>query len=204
MANGSPPIIGLAGGVGSGKSTVSGMLAGQGCFVVDSDALGRAALRDPAVRDRLVGWWGPGVLDDSGEIDRRVIAGIVFSSPAQRRRLESLVHPWIEARRKALFDDAPKDARALVIDAPLLFEAGLDEACDAVIFVETDRDTRRRRLAASREWDENELAKREDSQLSLDEKRTRSDYVIANDGDLRELEEQVRRTLNEIVRPRRS
>lgn len=91
-----------------------------------------------------------------------------------------------------------------MIDAPLLFEAGVDRACDAVVFVEADRDTRVRRLAESRGWDEQELSKREDLQRPLDEKQARADYVISNTGDLDALTEQVRRTLSEIVQPHRS
>ena len=204
MADRFQPIIGLAGGIGSGKSTVAGILADLGCVVACSDALGRAAFADPALRETLVSWWGREVVTDSGEIDRAAVARIVFSRPHERRRLESIVHPWIEARRRSLFDQAPDDATALVIDAPLLFEAGVDRECNVVIFVETDRPTRLRRLVAARGWDEKELAKRQDSQLPLDEKRARSDYVIINDGDLDTLRQQVRRTLSEIVQPRRS
>jgi dephospho-CoA kinase len=204
MADPPPPIIGLAGGVGAGKSAVAGILKRLGCVVADADEMARQALREPAIRTRLVGWWGREVLDEAGEIDRAAVARIVFGRPEELKRLESLVHPWVETRRKALFEQAPADACALVIDAPLLFEAGLDEACDAVIFVETDRPRRLARLRETRGWDEQELTKREESQLALDEKRARSDYVVINNGDLHALAEQVRRTLNEIVRtPRR-
>ena len=197
-------ILGIAGGVGAGKSTVAGILAGLGCVVADSDALGREALRDPDLRDKIVSWWGTGVLDESGEIDRAAVARIVFARPRQRRRLESLVHPWIRSRRRALFEQAPPDTRALVIDAPLLFEAGLDRECTAVIFVETDRPQRLGRLVDTRGWDEAELTRREESQLSLDDKRARSDYVVINNGDLDELSEQIHRILNELKQPRRS
>ena len=207
MANGSPhgfpPIIGLAGGVGAGKSAVAAILSRLGCVVCNSDDLGRQALCDPAIRTTLVRWWGRQVLDEAGEIDRAAVAAIVFSRSDELRRLELLVHPWIETRRKALFEMAPADVCALVIDAPLLFEAGLDAECDAVIFVDADRGTRLARVADGRGWDEQALGQREDSQLPLDEKRARSDYVVSNNGDLRALSEQVHRTLNEIVQNRR-
>ncbi len=199
----SPPIIGLAGGIGAGKSTVAAILRDLGCFVVDADALAQEALEEPRIRDELVSWWGREILDAHGRVNRAAVARIVFASPPQRLRLESLVHPWVEARRRALFAGA-KDARALVIDAPLLFEAGLDAECDAVIFVEADRGRRIERLAAARGWSEQELGLREDSQLPLDEKRARSDHVVVNDGDLPALAGQVRRTLNDILRARRS
>ncbi len=197
------PIIGIAGGVGSGKSTVGRILAELGCVVVNSDDLGREALRDPSIRAELVRWWGEEILDDEGQIDRRAVAQIVFARPPERRRLESLVHPWIEARRKAIFKKAPPEVPALVIDAPLLFEVGLDDACDAVIYVQADLETRLARLKESRGWSEPELGKREEFQLPLDEKRARSDYVITNDGDLPSLNEQVHRILKEIIRARR-
>ena len=182
---------------------MAAILSRLGCVVCNSDDLGRQALRDPAIRAALIGWWGREVLNQDGEIDRTAVAAIVFNRPQELRRLELLVHPWIEARRKALFAMAPIDACALVIDAPLLFESGLDAECDAVIFVDADRGTRLARVAEGRGWDEQELGKREDSQLPLDEKRARSDYVVSNNGDLRALSEQVHRTLNEIVQNRR-
>ena len=195
------PTLGICGGIGSGKSTVAALLAKLGCVVSDSDAVARDALRDPAIREKIVSWWGPGVLDESGEIDRGEVAKIVFARPGERRRLESLVHPWIETRRLALFEQAPPDTRALVIDAPLLFEAGLDRECDAVLFVDTNRDQRIARLTGTRGWNEAELTKREKSQLSLDDKRARADYFVINNGDLDELSEQVRRILNELTQP---
>lgn len=201
MPTASPPIIGLAGGIGSGKSAVAAILRDLGCLVSDSDEAARAALREPALRREIVSWWGEGVLDADGEIDRAKVAAIVFSDPEQRRRLERLTHPWIEQRRRARFAAAPAGTRALVIDAPLLFEAGLDAECDAVIFVDADRDTRLARVRRDRGWDEAEFAAREDSQMPLDEKRNRADHVVANNGALSDLLEQVRTILNQIAPP---
>jgi dephospho-CoA kinase len=193
------PVIGLAGGIGSGKTEVARILAGLGCVVADADAIARQALREPQVRDTLVGWWGDDVLDADGEIDRAAVASIAFGDAEERRRLEALVHPRVEARRRELFDAAPPEAPALVIDAPLLFEAGLDAACDAVIFVDADEAIRRERVASSRGWEAAELARREESQLPLDEKRERADYVLRNNGELSELTARVRRLLRTIV-----
>ena len=203
MPSSSKPIIGITGGIGAGKSTVAGILSELGCFVVDSDDLARQALLDPIVVETLVQWWGRKILDPQRQIDRRAVAKIVFARPDERKRLESLVHPWIEKRRLAMFAAAPDTAPALVIDAPLLVEAGIDEQCDAVVFVNSDRSTRLDRLAQNRGWSEQELNQREESQLPLDAKRTRADYVIDNDGDLTSLTEQIRRTLHEIVQSHR-
>ena len=192
------PVIGLAGGVGSGKSAVAGILRDLGCFVTDSDRDGRAALRDPEIRDELVRWWGRSILDPGGAVDRAAVARIVFTDAAERRRLEALSHPWIEARRREQWAAAPEDVAAFVIDAPLLFEAGLADSCDAVVFVEAAREKRLERVRI-RGWDDEELSRREESQMPLDEKRDRADYVVENNGDLDRLTEQVRRVLSEIV-----
>ncbi|MHC5113757.1 MAG: dephospho-CoA kinase [Planctomycetota bacterium] len=194
------PVIGLTGGIGSGKSTVARMLADLGCVVSDSDRDGRAALLDPEIRRTLVSWWGESILDDDGDVDRGAVGRLVFADQEQRRRLESLTHPWIERRRLATFDAAGPDTVAFVIDAPLLMEVGLDRACDAVIFVECETAIRVHRVTATRGWDREELARREDCQLPLDVKRDRADHVVQNDGDLDRLKDQVGTVLADIVK----
>ena len=198
-----PPTIGLAGGIGAGKTAVGEILARLGCVVACSDREGRAALRDAGIMKVVRSWWGDAILDGSGEIDRGAVAGIVFKDPEERKRLESLVHPWIEARRRALFAAAPPGTPAFVIDAPLLFEAGIDRICDAVIFVATTRPCRVARVS-KRGWEEEELARREVFQLPLDDKRLKADHIVRNDGDLSDLEAQVRATLSEIVESHRT
>lgn len=193
------PVIGLTGGIGSGKSTVAQILAELGCVVTNSDAVARDVLNEPEVTRQLVEWWGEGVLGKDGSPDRSRIASIVFNDPTERRRLEELVHPRVEQWRRQAFAAAPPEAPSLVIDAPLLLEAGLDRECDAVIFVDAARDVRLARLWAERGWDEQELHRREDSQLPLDAKRNRADYVVVNNSDIERLRAEVRRILNEIV-----
>ncbi|CAN5846151.1 dephospho-CoA kinase [soil metagenome] len=183
------PRIGIVGGIGAGKSTVAAAFAALGCAVSDSDAEARALLRRADVRDELVRWWGgepgagtPPLLDAAGEISRAAVSGIVFRAPAQRARLEALIHPLLAVMRGALIGAAAaRGAPAVIIDAPLLFEAGLERECDAVVFVDTPRGERLRRLA-SRGWDEGEVTRREGAQMALEDKRGRSNFVIRNDG----------------------
>jgi dephospho-CoA kinase len=156
-------------------------------------------LREPHIKNQLIEWWGPYILDPSAQINRKKIAQIVFNDPVQRQKLEKLVHPWIEARRDEMFAQAPPGTKALVIDAPLLFEAGLDAMCDAVIFVDTPTQVRAARVLATRGWDTRELAQREDSQMPLDRKRQSADYVLANNGQLHDLERQVEQLLRTIL-----
>jgi dephospho-CoA kinase len=184
------PLLGLTGPPGAGKSAAAREFAALGCVVSDSDALARAAYDDPSVRAAVQGMFGT--------TDRRAIADLVFASPAERARLEALIHPWIAARRAEAFAAAPPGTRALVIDAPLLLEAGLGPSCDHVIFVDCPLSVRQARVAASRGWTPAELARREAAQWPLDRKRSLADHVIRNDGDPASLRAQVRAVLDKV------
>ena len=202
-----PPTLGLAGAPGSGKSTVARILASLNCVVADSDDLAHHAYNDPAIRRQILAWWGDRVRDCHGchaevngtpaPVDRKLIAAIVFDSPAERARLEALLHPWIAKRRAELFAAAPPGTRALVIDAPLLFEVGLDAQCSAVIFVDSPLETRLARVHATRGWSATDLARREDAQWPLDQKRACAHHVVSNEGDPASLRAQVRAVLDE-------
>ncbi|MBX3317628.1 MAG: dephospho-CoA kinase [Phycisphaeraceae bacterium] len=187
-------VLGLAGGIGAGKSEVARLLGEMGCLVVDSDVEARAAMESPEVRRTLVGWWGEGVIGGDGRIDRKRIAEIVFKDEGERARLEGLVHPLVRSRRADLIGRAREAGRrAVVLDAPLLFEAGVDSECDAVIWVEASRATRLARVAKNRGWSEHELERREKAQWPIERKRAKCRYEILNDsdGDLRSAVESV-------------
>lgn len=193
-------VIGLAGGIGSGKSSVARAFASLGCLVIDSDAEVRTLLTRGEVKRELVSWWGEGVLNDAGEVDRGAVARIVFTDASQRARLEGLLHPMLRTNREAMKRRArDAGAPALILDAPLLFEAGLDTECDAIVFVDTPRQTRLDRVRRGRGWSEEELDRREKSQLPLEEKRSRSDYVLRNYGDPASLEGEVSRLLARML-----
>jgi dephospho-CoA kinase len=189
------PVIGLVGGVGAGKSAVASKMGELGCLVIDADAAARQVLERSDVAARLVEWWGADVLGADGKVDRAKVSGIVFSDPEQRRRLESLVHPLVRAdREREIARAAAEGMRAVVIDAPLLFEAGTDRMCDSIVFVDSPREQRVARVRA-RGWDEAELARREAAQMPLSEKQARCDQVIMNDGSLAELGRDAERAL---------
>jgi dephospho-CoA kinase len=157
-------------------------------------------LADPAVRDELVRWWGREVLDPSGAVDRRAVAGKVFADPAERKRLEALLHPRIESARRRTFAAAPPGTRALVIDAPLLLEVGLDRECDAIIYIDSLRVDRLRRLAETRGWDSAELERRESAQWPLDRKRAAAHHVLVNAGNQPALRSEVQKALEAAER----
>lgn len=195
------PIIGITGGIGSGKSFVAQLFGELGCHVIDSDARARAAFIDPPIQQTLREWWGDQVFLPDGGIDRAAIARKVFADPEARRRLEGLIHPWIEKNRQAEMMQFAADPTVLafVWDAPLLFEAGSVKQCDAVVFVEAPLQLRSERVGRSRGWGPDELDRRENSQWPLDKKRELSDYVLNNTADAAQVRDQVRELFPRIL-----
>ena len=185
-------VLGLIGGIGAGKSAVAAALSRRGFQVIDSDKEAKAALDLPHVRDQLVAWWGNDILAADARVDRSKVATIVFGDPAQRRRLEELVHPIVKGTRAQMVARArAQHMRGVVVDAPLLLEAGVDKECDAVLFVDAPFEQRLERVKSTRGWTEEELRRRESAQTPLEEKRRRADETIVNDADLSTLERRV-------------
>ena len=175
-------VIGLTGGMGSGKSLVAGQLMRLGCAVIDADRLAREALDQPDVRDGIAKRWGSGVIEGQGRVGRPALARIVFGAPNELRYLEEIIHPYVKRRRDRLRDQYQVDCNchAIVEDCPLLMEVGLDKECDVVIFVFASREARLSRLAGARGWSEQDLALREKNQWPLDKKAQRADYILVN------------------------
>jgi len=195
------PLIGLTGGIGSGKSTVARILGSLGAGVIDSDRLNHAQLADPRVVATLCSWWGEGVRAPGGGANREALARIVFDDPTELRRLEGLVYPRIERRRQELMEALRGDRaiKAIVLDTPKLFEVGMNNECDAVVFVEADRETRLRRVEASRGWTEEELDRRENLLNPLDKKKLVADHVVVNHLGIEELRPQVERVFSSVL-----
>ncbi|MBC8201763.1 MAG: dephospho-CoA kinase [Planctomycetes bacterium] len=196
--NHSPPVIGLMGGIGSGKSVVAQALKDLGCVVADADANAKAVLLDSQVRDQLVTWWGAEILNADGIINRKAVSDIVFQDEQARKQLEEVVHPRVRQMQEAQFAAAHDGTRAFVIDAPLLLEARLDTLCDVLIFVDSTQETRLQRVMQTRGWDSDELQRREETQIPLDKKRKKADYVLINEGALDAVRSQVKQILEDI------
>ena len=197
----SKPVIGIAGGIGSGKSLVARQFASLGCGVIDADQLSHQVLNQPQVQDQLRRWWGDEIIDAGGQVDRKAIGRRVFNAPDELRRLEELVHPGVHRLREAHRSRYEKDPSviAIVEDCPLLFEVGLDRQCDVVVFVEARREVRLQRVKNKRGWTEQELASREKNQQPLDIKASRADYIVENsEGELQTFD-QVRHILLDII-----
>lgn len=197
--------IGLIGGIASGKSTVSAMLAEHGAAVLDADRAAHTLLNHRDVQHKLIDRWGPQVMGESGQLDRSAIAQQVFGeseeATTERHFLESVIHPLtrqtLEAKRHELLGQGQQ---TFVIDAPLLLEAGWDSTCDLIVLVDTPLEQRLQN-AQRRGWSPEELLRREQNQLSLEEKRDRSDYVIRNNGSLAHTRQQVAKLWCELVEP---
>jgi len=177
-------VIGLIGGIGSGKSRVAAELARHGGRIVSGDAAGHDVLKQPAVRDQLVQRWGKGVLNEKGELDRSKVGAIVFANPEELKALEAVVHPVIKQRLGEEIAAAQADpaVKFIVVDAAIMLEAGWDGACDKLVFVDAPQEVRLHRLAEQRGWDAAEVERRERVQMSLAEKRKRADATLKNDG----------------------
>ncbi len=198
-----PFVIGLLGGIASGKSRVAALLARRGARVLDADALAHAELARPEVRARIAAELGPGAIGAGGEVDRAALARRVFADPSARRRLEAIVHPGVIAAIEREIRAAAERAgrrEVVVLDVPLLAEAGIVGACDELVFVGASIETREAR-ARARGWPQGEVARREASQRPLDEKRRAATFAIDNDGDIAATEAAVDRFWRERVEP---
>lgn len=195
------PIIGIAGGIGSGKSTIARLFGEAGCLVLSADEAVRTLYHDADIKQTLKNWWGPQVINSQNEVDRHEIAKIVFSQPKEKERLENLLHPRVIELREQQMKDASKNTQVLAFiwDIPLLFETGLDSQCDAVVYVEAPLEQRLARVRQTRGWDEAELKIRENLQQPLDFKRRMSKYIVQNTADVGFASKQVREVLSAIL-----
>ena len=191
------PVIGLVGGIGSGKSTVADMLGERGGLVISADPLAHAALKDAEIRRKIVERFGPGVLDENGEIVRSRLAAPVFADEAARRELEAWIFPWVGERVRELCRAADADAKVkfVVLDAPVMLEAGWKDVWDRLIYVYAPREVQLARLAP-RGWTLDQILARERAQLPLSEKAARADATVDNGGPL----ESTARQLDELLR----
>jgi dephospho-CoA kinase len=190
-------VIGLIGGMGSGKSRVAEAFSLHDAKVISGDRLGHEALLQPAIKAELVRRWGTGILAGDGEIDRRRVAQIVFADPGEKRALEAVSHPWIERRIQeeiAAVQSDPKAALA-VLDAAIMLEAGWDRFCDRIVYVEAPRSARLARLAQQRGWTQAEVEAREKAQWAPAERIRRANEIIDNSGSMERTAEQVARLL---------
>jgi dephospho-CoA kinase len=186
-------LVGLTGGIGSGKSTVARMLESLGAVLIDADDLARRAIDKGTPGYELVlQAFGRGILTPSGEIDRERLASLVFADPDARRRLEAIVHPEVARMAAEMVQSYRATDHIVVYVVPLLVENNLQDMFDVVVTVSASEDIRLSRLAGEREMSEDDVRSRMAAQTSDSEKEGVADFVIRNDGDLSNLESNVK------------
>ena len=195
-------LIGLTGGIASGKSSVAAILRRLGAAVIDADELSREIVQPgEAAWQEIVDAFGPDVLKADRSLDRRKLRKIVFDDPEARKKLEAIIHPRVRARAEEKIRDlAAAGAAVIVYEVPLLFEVRLHESLRPVILVACVRKRQTERIVQRDRLSEAEAQKTIDTQMSLDEKRKLADYIIENNGSLEELDRQVRELWGKFTR----
>ena len=192
-------LVGLTGGIGSGKSTVARLLEKRGAVVFDADLLAREAV-EPGTPGHaaVIERFGADVLAPGGELDREALASIVFADPAARRDLEQIVHPEVR-RLFAEGSEAYRDTdRVVVFSAPLLVETGMHTAFEVLVVVSATVGTQIERLMRQRGMSEPSIRARIDAQAPLEDKAAAADFLVDNEGSLDELESQVEQLWNDL------
>jgi dephospho-CoA kinase len=203
-------VIGLIGGIGGGKSSVAALFEAAGAIVIDADLVGHELLNEPRVLGHIVDRFGTAVLSEKSAgpelpsvIDRKALATIVFADPTARRDLEEILHPRMRTSFEAVIEQESKSKKseksAVVLDAAILLEAGWDDLCDLIVFVDAPRDERMRRVQAQRGWSRDIFEAREKAQWPCDKKRRRADLVITNDAGVDGLKERVERIVARLA-----
>jgi dephospho-CoA kinase len=188
-------LVGLTGGIASGKSSVSRQLVALGCRLVDADVLAREVVApgEPAWR-AIVEAFGPEILGPDGQLDRKRLGALVFADPAQRKTLEAITHPAITTRRQATLDAWAAEGfdGLVVLDIPLLVEVGAATHVDRVIVVYAEREIQVERLMSRDGFERAEAERRVASQMPLADKVRYAHYVVDNSGTPDETAGQVR------------
>lgn len=193
-------VIGLTGGIGTGKTEATHVLQELGAVVIEADKVAHLSYR-PKTRayEAIVERFGRDVLDVSGSIDRTRLGKIVFSNPADRKELEAIVWPttrqWIESR---LVQERERGTQVVVVEVPKLFEAGWNQFMDAVWIVDASAENILRRVQERSGLSGSETSERMAAQASIEELNARADHVIDNNGSLEELRERVKKAWESI------
>lgn len=188
--------IGLTGGIGAGKSTVSAFFAKNGAKIISSDTIAQELLDRPDIQAQLLEIFGSQVVKE-GKVDRKYLSEEVFLEPDLRLKLEAVIHPEVRKRVIEEFRITPEGEIA-INEVPLLFEVGLDSHYDLIISVISDKEKRIQRTT-QRGLSRADTVARMSAQVEDDERIAKSDIVIENDGDLLELEQRVKEVWRQIL-----
>jgi dephospho-CoA kinase len=185
-------VLGLTGGIGSGKSMVAQMFAKLGAVVIDADQVAREVVEpgQPALKE-IAATFGPGVILPDGRLDRPKLASIIFTDPAERAKLDAITHPRIRTRMDELIKARRSGPGVLIVDIPLLYENKRANSVEKVIVVWVDPQTQLRRIQDRDRLSAEAARQRIGAQMPLDEKQARADHVIDNGGSREDTQRQV-------------
>jgi len=195
-------VIGLTGGIASGKSTVARMLAARGAEIIDADLLARQAVEPGrAAFEAVVATFGEQMVAADGQLDRERLGALVFADPERRRQLEALIHPFVrrESERRQAEIARQRPEALIFLDVPLLFESGMDRGLAEIVVVYVPRQIQLARLMARDGLSDAAARARLDAQMDLAEKRRRATRVIDNSGSRAETRRQVERLYRELA-----
>tara|TARA_Y100001960_G_scaffold324057_1_gene403622 strand:+ start:397 stop:1017 length:621 start_codon:yes stop_codon:yes gene_type:complete len=193
--------IGLTGNIGSGKTTVADLLEAHGAVVIQADKLARLATQDSSVLTEIEKKLGPGLVA-LGQLDRKHTAEKIFTNESARELLNSIIHPWVQRKRMLMVNEllaSPEPPKLIIHDIPLLFETRLEFELDFVVVVDAPLELRATRVQASGRLKSAEVHLRDASQMPLEEKVKRADYVVKNCGNHKDLVTKVCRLWQELV-----
>lgn len=185
-----PVVLGILGGIASGKSTVAAEFAQQGFAVVDADEVAREVVASPEIIRQLRDAFGPGVLTPEGGLDRPALAQAAFANAQSREALDGITHPPIRRRLLELLEHHRSQSRDVLLDVPLLLESDYARFCDGMVFLQVPEAVREAR-AQMRGWQPGERSRREAHQTDLKTKEAAATWVIENGGDAANLPAQV-------------
>ena len=192
-------IVGIIGGIGSGKSTAAELFRQLGAAVIDADDIGHQVLLLPEVKEAVQQRWGQTVFGNDGEIDRRALAAVVFTDEKELTYLKSLTHPLIaEEVHRQQEEHKQNDVPFCLLDAPLLLESGWDHLVDLIVFVWAPAEIRWNRVK-NRGWTESEWQQRESAQFSVEEKKSRADVILDNSGEAAFLQKQIEELVHDLI-----
>jgi dephospho-CoA kinase len=194
-------LIGLTGGIGSGKSTIAAMFTARGANLIDADVIARevVAVGSPVLVE-IKKQFGPGVIQGDGTLDRAALGAIVFADEAKKAELERIIHPAIRAMllRRMAEAEAQQPAGVTIVDIPLLFESGYDAFLERIVVVYVPKAIQVKRVMAREGWDEQMALLRIAQQMDIEQKRERATFVIDNRGSFAESEQQVDAYLQQL------
>ncbi len=199
----SVPIVGILGGVGSGKTSVVRRVTDIRLQIVDADRIGHDLLLDPDVVCQLTQIFPATILDSSGQVVRSRLAQLVFGKDTEHKaalkQLEQILHPAIHREIKAQIQSVSASVDAIILDAAILLETGWADACNHLIFVDTPEPLRIQRVKQNRNWTAEEFRRREKSQMPVESKKQRANFVVDNSGTIQKAAQQLTDILMKLI-----